>query len=61
VGARSLLRPSELPQFIPPMLAKPGTPFDSKDHLFEIKWDGTRTLAFIDAASYRRPRPNHPS
>jgi hypothetical protein len=30
------------------MLAKPGTPFNSKDHLFEIKWDGTRTLAFIN-------------
>ena len=22
-------------------------PFDSKDHLFEIKWDGMRLLAFI--------------
>jgi ATP-dependent DNA ligase len=35
----------QLPRFIPPMLAKPGEPFDSEKHLFEIKWDGTRTLA----------------
>ena len=42
-----------LPKFIPPMLAKPGSPFDSDDYLFEIKWDGTRTLAFIDQSGYR--------
>ena len=28
-----------LPQFIPPMLAKPGVAFDSDEHLFEVKWD----------------------
>jgi DNA ligase D-like protein (predicted ligase) len=43
----------QLPRFIPPMLAKPGEPFDSEKHLFEIKWDGTRTLAFIEEGSYR--------
>ena len=43
----------ELPRFIAPMLAKPGTPFDSNEYLFEIKWDGTRTLAFIDRDGYR--------
>jgi DNA ligase D-like protein (predicted ligase) len=43
----------ELPKFIRPMLAKPGVPFDSDDYLFEIKWDGTRTLAFIDRSGYR--------
>lgn len=37
-----------LPDFIPPMLAMSGEAFDSDDHLFEIKWDGTRALAFID-------------
>jgi ATP-dependent DNA ligase len=42
-----------LPLFIAPMLAKPGEPFDSDQHLFEIKWDGTRTLAFIDHGGYR--------
>src|SRR5262245_16890768 len=42
-----------LPDFIPPMLAKSGQPFDSDKHLFEIKWDGTRTLCFIDKGAYR--------
>jgi ATP-dependent DNA ligase len=50
--ARSILIP-ELPRFVPPMLAKPGVPFDSPDHLFEIKWDGTRVLAFVDSRGYR--------
>jgi ATP-dependent DNA ligase len=35
------------------MLAKPGVPFDSSEHLFEIKWDGTRVLAFVDSRGYR--------
>jgi len=50
--ARSILIP-ELPRFVPPMLAKRGTPFDSPEHLFEIKWDGTRALAFTDTHGYR--------
>ncbi len=33
---------------IKPMLAVKGKPFDSEDHLFEIKWDGTRCISFID-------------
>ena len=37
-----------LPPFVPPMLARPGAPFDSDTHLFEIKWDGTRMLAFVE-------------
>jgi bifunctional non-homologous end joining protein LigD len=28
-----------------PMLAVPGEPFDSAEHLFEVKWDGVRALA----------------
>ena len=36
-----------------PMLAKPGTPFDSDDYLYEVKWDGIRALAFIEAGGYR--------
>ncbi len=28
---------------IAPMLACPSDPFDSPRHIFEIKWDGTRT------------------
>ena len=50
--ARSILI-SELPRFVPPMLAKSGDPFDSPEHLFEIKWDGTRVLAFVDSNRYR--------
>jgi bifunctional non-homologous end joining protein LigD len=49
---RSILT-RELPQFVPPMLAKPGAPFDSSEHLFEIKWDGTRVLAFVERRGYR--------
>ena len=32
---------------IAPMLARTGSPFDSDKHLFEIKWDGIRVLAFF--------------
>ncbi len=32
---------------IAPMLARTGSPFDSDRHLFEIKWDGIRVLAFF--------------
>ena len=39
---------AKLPQFIEPMHAKLGEAFDSDDYLFELKWDGMRTLAFID-------------
>ena len=42
-----------LPAFIEPMLAKAGEAFDSDEHLFEIKWDGTRALAFIEEGSWR--------
>jgi ATP-dependent DNA ligase len=50
--AQSILIP-ELPRFVPPMLAKPGVPFDSSEHLFEVKWDGTRVLAFVDSRGCR--------
>src|SRR6266508_1613380 len=33
---------------IKPMLAESReAPFDSPDHIFELKWDGTRALAFV--------------
>lgn len=32
---------------ISPMLAGTGKPFDSDEHLFEIKWDGIRVLALF--------------
>jgi DNA ligase D-like protein (predicted ligase) len=43
----------KLPAFIAPMLAKTSEPFDSEEHLFEVKWDGTRALAFIEKDGYR--------
>ena len=38
------------------MLARPGEAFDSDEYLFEIKWDGTRALAFVDSERPRRYR-----
>jgi DNA ligase D-like protein (predicted ligase) len=43
----------ELPVFILPMLAQLVEPFESDDHQYEIKWDGFRSLAFVDAAGLR--------
>lgn len=49
-----MLPPHEpLPRFIPPMLSVPHEAFDSPDYLFEIKWDGTRSLVFIEDGEYR--------
>jgi ATP-dependent DNA ligase len=50
--ARSIFIPT-LPRFVQPMLAKRGVPFDSSEHVFEVKWDGTRVLAFVESHSYR--------
>jgi DNA ligase D-like protein (predicted ligase) len=41
-----------LPDTLSPMLAKPGSPFDSDEHLFEIKWDGTRALGFVEGGAH---------
>ncbi len=38
---------------IKPMLAISSRPFDSDKHIFEIKWDGTRCIAFIDRYGIR--------
>lgn len=35
------------------MLARAGRAFDSDEHLFEIKWDGFRAQALIEASGYR--------
>lgn len=32
---------------ISPMLASSGEPFDNPDWIYEIKWDGSRTIAFL--------------
>ena len=44
---------AKLPTFIRPMMAVPGCPFDSEDHLFEVKWDGIRAMAYLDRDGYR--------
>ena len=36
------------------MLARPGQSFDSDEYLFEVKWDGTRALLFVDAPGQYR-------
>jgi len=38
---------------IKPMLAVRGKPFNSSDYLFEIKFDGTRAIAFVDLENER--------
>ncbi|AEH45292.1 DNA polymerase LigD, ligase domain protein [Thermodesulfatator indicus DSM 15286] len=42
-----------LPAYIKPMLAKLSSPFDSPRFLYEIKWDGTRCLIFIENGKVR--------
>jgi ATP-dependent DNA ligase len=42
-----------LPAFIAPMLPKLGQAFDSDRFLYEVKWDGTRTLAYIERGADR--------
>src|SRR6059036_3135176 len=46
---------------IKPMLAESReTPFDSKDHIFELKWDGTRALAIVrDGLRFQNRRLNY--
>ncbi|MEW6188802.1 MAG: non-homologous end-joining DNA ligase [Actinomycetota bacterium] len=34
---------------IKPMLAQLARPFDSSNHIFELKWDGVRCIAFLSA------------
>jgi DNA ligase D-like protein (predicted ligase) len=43
---------SMIPTF-PPMLAVSGDPFDSNEHLFEVKWDGVRALACVENHQWR--------
>jgi len=42
-----------LPEHIEPMLAKSGEPFDSHEHLFELKWDGVRAVAYVESGELR--------
>ena len=36
-----------------PMLATAAAPFDSDEHVFEVKWDGVRALAAVDAGQWQ--------
>lgn len=38
---------------VSPMLARPAMPFDSAEHLFEVKWDGIRALAAVESGGWR--------
>ena len=44
---------ARLPGHIAPMLARIGSPFDSPDHLFEIKWDGVRAVTYVEDGRHR--------
>ena len=53
-GAQPSSRQGRLPRSIEPMLAAlGGQPFDSPSHIFEVKWDGVRALAFIEGGEVR--------
>ena len=41
-----------LPMF-EPMLAVAAAPFDAEEYSFEVKWDGVRALAAVEAAGWR--------
>ncbi|HET7838130.1 MAG TPA: hypothetical protein VFL04_00120, partial [Rectinemataceae bacterium] len=42
-----------LPEFVSPMLAVMGQPFDSPEFFFEFKWDGFRAAAYVEGGSCR--------
>jgi bifunctional non-homologous end joining protein LigD len=42
-----------LPEHIEPMLATSGEPFDSPAHVFELKWDGVRAMAYAEHGTLR--------
>ena len=44
---------ARLPRSFAPMLAKPGAPFDSDRHLYEVKWDGIRAVTLAEGGGYR--------
>src|SRR3990172_5485536 len=53
-GAQPSSRQGALPRSIEPMLAASGgQPFDSPSHIFEVKWDGVRALAFLEGDAVR--------
>jgi len=43
--------PPSLPDELAPMLCRIGQPCDSDQHLYEVKWDGIRAIAFVDGGT----------
>lgn len=41
---------------IKPMMATSSEPFDSDNHIFEVKWDGFRCLSYLDEATFLQSR-----
>jgi bifunctional non-homologous end joining protein LigD len=53
-GQRPDPRAGRLPAQLKPMLATAAAePFDSRDHIFELKLDGLRAVAFVEAGEVR--------
>ena len=53
-GQRPARRAGRLPAQLKPMLATAAAePFDSPDHIFELKLDGVRAVAFVEAGEVR--------
>src|SRR5512142_851567 len=49
-----------MPSHVTPMLATSiEKPFDSDEWLYEVKWDGYRSVAFIDGGNLRLVSRNH--
>ncbi|HVX63808.1 MAG TPA: hypothetical protein VHC19_24515, partial [Pirellulales bacterium] len=40
-------------QRVSPMLAVQAEPFDSDEHLFEVKWNGVRALTAVEAGGWQ--------
>ncbi|HBC94070.1 MAG TPA: ATP-dependent DNA ligase, partial [Pelotomaculum sp.] len=53
---RGIIRDEKNLPLVRPMLAVSSLPFDSGEHLFEIKWDGYRSLAYLDNHTVIRSR-----
>src|SRR5215467_3739157 len=52
----SIIKDSEFPNSIKPMLAMPiDRPFDNKEWVFEIKWDGVRAILFLNKTDKTGP------
>jgi bifunctional non-homologous end joining protein LigD len=52
----SIIKDSKFPNSVRPMLATPiDKPFDNKEWVFEIKWDGVRAILFLNKTDKTEP------